>query len=228
MSKRKINNNIAAFKPSVTLKVFYLRPLSRSYMKAKNDEMRKITIFLLVFFILCFLGLPCFSAEDISSQVDNQSKQVLRSDAASIKIKQSQQLLKEHPLEDIEITKETIDFGKIDGSYSNGYQKKVAAQKMPQNISHSGVSLRGNTSNISRPSKEKPTARWIKGKVSKKTSTLSVVTNSQSKELQKLQKQYEDRKASFEKSLEKKSVVRDSLLVKQLGSDTHASEKDNE
>ncbi len=181
--------------------------------------MKRKNLLLLAGILLCITFLYAASI-----YANDDSRMSVRSGAVSIEQKSSQPL-KSVSLDNINLNQESIDLSTLIKGRSPS-QIQSTSKIQSKNVSHSGVSLRSNASPASRPSKEKPTNHWIKGKISKPASSDLSVTANQSKELQKLEKHREDRKSSFKKSLEANSNTRNSRLLKPIINNT--SEKDNE
>jgi hypothetical protein len=134
--------------------------------------------------------------------------------------------LQSEAIENLKLNNEVINISNK-ASVVGSSKAQSSSKKSSKNVSHSGVSLKSGTSAVSKSSKLKTSSRWIKGKLSKTASSSLAVTSAQSKELQKLKKNTEDRKASFENSLEVNSYDRNSHLLRQ-SVNTQVSEKSNE
>ena len=157
---------------------------------------------------------------------DDNSRMSVRSGPVTI-TQGTVQSLKSANLDNIAINQEAINLTKV-GNLINSSQVQGNSKSSSKSISHSGVSLRSNGSAVSRSSKAKPASNWVRGKVSKSAPSSLAIATSQSKELQKLQKKREDRKASFKNSLETNSAARNSRLLRQSVNSTLGKVKDNE
>ena len=171
-----------------------------------------------------FLSVSLLHAS--SSYAEDNSRMLVRSGSVTV-MQGTGQPLKSANLENIAINQESINLKKADNLISP-YQIQGSSKISSKNTSHSGISLRSNGSAVSLPSRAKPASNWVRGKLSKPASSSLAIATNQSKELQKLQKNHEDRKASFKNSLEANSAARNSLLLRQSVNNTGGKGKDNE
>ena len=183
--------------------------------KVKRQSMKRIIAISLYAVILC---VSFVHAED-NSKILPRSSGI----AAEQKISQPIEI---DDLKNIDIIRQNIDLEKNSNDV-NQYQMQSASEDDSENISHSGISLRSAKAVMRRSSKKRATANWVKGEVLASNPLLPIISVSQSKELQELQRHQEDRENSFKKSLEIRPS-RESLLLKQRMTGEKVSEKSNE
>lgn len=137
------------------------------------------------------LYLPCARADDNSSSSTNQSNQESISGASFIKAEKVQPLLKEQSLVNTQVTSEKIDIK----------TKKGSDDRLKDRTSISNT-IAGGIKSVKSTNKLVPTTSWRKKTVPVSKSSVPTVKITQSKELQKMEKQRKAMKESFEKKLE--------------------------